>query len=448
MKFDVIIVGAGAAGLAAANVLLEQKLNILLLEKEAVPGRKLSASGNGKCNLTNADYAVGHYHSYDEERKNALLATYSESHVVDFMEHMGILLYEKHGYYYPLSNQAKQVTSLLQQRLTNGAAVFLCGARVTNIEKRAVSEGKNGGNGDFTVSVQLAGGETKKYTSGYVILATGGLAAGKLGGCDDGYRISKGLGLLCTELYPALSPIYVEDSHLSALKGVRLDGEAALKNPEGKWVRERGQIQFQAEGISGICIMNLSGIAWHLTKEQRKDALFIDTLPDFSWDDVKIHFMKWQSKVPEFDLLTVLNGMFPEGYNRYLLERLSMETGKKMGELHDKQINRLTSHIKKLTFTPCRKRNFEKAQVTGGGISLKEVDLESLESLRCPGFYPVGELLDVHGDCGGYNLTFAICSGIKAAKDILRKWDGGACKQPLGSLTSGINRESDKGEET
>lgn len=418
MKYDVIIIGAGAAGLTVANTLLRHhgKMNILLLEKEAVPGRKLCASGNGKCNISNADYDICHYHSFNAQRLTKIISPDFPDTVMQFMEDMGILLYEKNGYYYPVSNQARQVTSILFQRIKETGVTYFFHTRVHEIKKEKPDTGKKG---KFTVSATLENGTTVDFYSRFVVLATGGKASGNLGGCEDGYHLAKKLNMEKTEIYPALAPIYVEDSYLAVAKGVRIDGEVALKNAEGRWIKERGQIQFNADCLSGICMMNLSGDVWHLTKEQRKDALCIDAFPSLSWNELKAYLIKRQEAVPDECLYDMLMGIFPEHFNQYLVKRLGLDKEKPMKVLTQRQLNRLTSHIKKLTFTPCMREDFERAQVTGGGVSLKEISLHGFESLRHPGLYLVGEILDVYGDCGGYNLTFAICSGIQAAKNII-----------------------------
>lgn len=424
MKYDVIIVGAGAAGLSMADRLLtyNKKINVLLLEKEAVPGRKLSASGNGKCNLTNEDYGINHYHGNNKKQLKHLISTYSKDAVIDFMEHLGILLYERNGYYYPLSNQAKQVTDVLVQNIKDKGAALLCRTRVIDIRQKSMESKDSQRESVFNLSAKLPDGTLKEFTSDILVLATGGMAAMALGGCDDGYQFADALGIGRSRIYPALAPIYVEDSFLPAAKGVRIDGAVTLKNAEGGLLKEKGQIQFNADCLSGICIMNLSAEVWKLSKERLRDALFIDVLPAFSWKELKAYFLDRQKKVSNQSLQVLLNCMFPERFGTYIINRLLLDANMPVRDLSEKHINRLTSNIKKLTFTPCMKKDFGKSQVTGGGVLLDEISLQSLESLRYPKLYIVGELLDVYGDCGGYNLTFAVCSGLQAADDIIRKW--------------------------
>lgn len=424
MKYDVIIVGAGAAGLSTADRLLtyNKRINILLLEKENVPGRKLSASGNGKCNLTNEDYGINHYHGNNKNQLNQLIDTYSKDTVIDFMEHLGILLYERNGYYYPVSNQAKQVTAVLVQNIKENGATLLCGTRVMDIRQRSMGSKDLKGKSVFNILAKLTDGTIKEFTSYILVLATGGRAAKALGGCNDGYDFTDALGIMKSRIYPALAPIYVKDSLLFYAKGVRIDGKIALKNADDVLIKEKGQIQFNADCLSGICIMNLSAQIWKIPKERLRDALFIDVLPDLSWEDIKAYFLNRQKNVPKQSLQVMLNCMFPERFATYIINRLLLNAGMPVKDLSEKHINRLTSNIKKLTFTPCIKEDFEKAQVTGGGVLLEEISLQSLESVRYPNLYILGELLDVYGDCGGYNLTFAICSGLQAADNIIRKW--------------------------
>ncbi len=417
MKFDLIIIGAGAAGLAAAYHAISKhsQLNILVLEKEGIPGRKLNATGNGKCNLTNREFAIDAYHADSQEFITNWFEQLSYKEILSFFEGAGILLYEKNGYYYPLSNQAKQVSSLLFEKSKALGVQYHFHTKVTDI-RRSSDE-------NSCYEIVAISEEQKEYIyqSTYVLLATGGYASAKLGGCKDGYKLSKRLGLACNPIYPVLSPIYVTDHNLSVAKGVRMDGNVTLKLGDGSIYKESGQIQFNDNNLSGIVMMNMSSYFNYYQGNDEDASLYIDVMTNYSWEQLKSFFDTQKTSVPSETLGFMLQGILPGAFSTYLCKRLNLDVKMLLANMTEKHMNRLTSALKKLEFTPRFVEDFDKAQVTGGGVSTDEVSANSFECKQHKNLYIVGELLDVNGKCGGYNLTFAILSGIKATDDIISK---------------------------
>lgn len=411
MKYDIVIVGAGASGLVAAYraITKNPQLNILVLEKEKQVGRKLSASGNGKCNLTNADFQTKYYHSNNEEFVATWIKQHTYTEITEFFVNLGILLYEKNGYYYPHSNQAKQVRNLLYEKSKRLGVEYQLPMRVTTIESHSTG---------YTL---IAIDENQKeciYHSKSIIIATGGCASGKLGGCKDGYQLVKNLGLQCDAIYPVLSPIYVKDANLHLAKGVRIDGIISVKIGEDVVLKEAGQVQFNADNLSGIVMMNASCYLNRRKNEMHTAILHMDVLPQYTWGELKTFFEMRRKNAPSETIEMMLQGILPATFVSYIAKRLKLDTTVKLDKLTEKQINRITSALKKLEFTPTYVEDFEKAQVTGGGISVKEISVDTFESSRYKNLYIVGEVLDVNGKCGGYNLTFAMLSGIQAADAI------------------------------
>ncbi|MGN0153732.1 MAG: aminoacetone oxidase family FAD-binding enzyme [Lachnospiraceae bacterium] len=417
MKFDIIIAGAGASGLTAAYhaASLNPQMNILVLEKEAVCGRKLNASGNGKCNLTNASFHAECYHSADKSFVENWTANHSPDDIIRFFDAMGILLYQKDGYYYPISNQARQVTQLLYEKSRALGVQYAFKTKVTGIRQQ-----NNQNQSIYQVDAISETGKQVSYQTDSLILSTGGAAAPKLGGGTSGYDLARQLQLTCNPIYPVLSPVYVEDSHLSLAKGVRLNGTVSLKGKDGLLQKESGQIQFNVNNLSGIVLMNLSCYLPFIPQEVRKDCLHIDILPDISWEKLKTFFLVQKNNTPNEPMSLMLNGILPASFSRYLTTRLRIDWNQPLMNLTEKQINRLTSAIKKLSFTPVDGKDYEKAQVTAGGIDLSEIEVDTFQCKRYKNLYITGELLDMNGKCGGYNLTFAILSGIQAAENIVK----------------------------
>lgn len=418
LKFDIIIIGAGAAGLASAYYAITHnpQLNILVLEKESLPGRKLNASGNGKCNLTNSDFKMDCYHS---DSDSFIKDWYSEQHytrIVSFFEEMGILLYEKGGYYYPISNQAKQVSSLLYEKSKSAGVDYRFSTKVTRIHPTKDTHGYG-----YQVVATTVEHKQLTFDATYVLLATGGCASAKLGGCKDGYQLAKDMGISCNAIYPVLSPMYVEDKHLTTAKGVRLDANVTLRMPNGFVYKESGQIQFNDNNLSGIVMMNMSCYYNKMRDKEEGTLLHIDVLPQYNWDQLKAFFVSQKSCFPTESFESLLKGILPGAFVSYLTKRIGIDKDLLLEKITDKHINRITSALKKLEFTPVYVEDFDKAQVTGGGISTDAVSAATFESNQHRNLYIVGEVLDVNGKCGGYNLTFAILSGIQAVKDMLRK---------------------------
>lgn len=410
MKYDIIIVGAGAAGLCAAYVASCANINlrIAVLERQSVCGRKLSASGNGKGNLTNADFQSECYHSFEQKDIEQWVLQHSHKEIVSFFDQIGIPLYEKNGYYYPISNQAKQVTGLLVDKCRKNGVSFIMNTEVTDVGRKR--------NRDNCYVITDAEGNT--YEGSSLILSTGGAAAPKLGGSQSGYQLARELKHSISPIRSVLCPIYVEDPLLKLAKGVRLDGAVTLLGADGVIARESGQIQWNEDNLSGIVMMNLSCYLPYQTQEME---LHIDLLPDHSWNVLKTYLKQQCDRNPKQTIQTLLLGIFPSAMAQYLLRRLCVKESLTGQEISEKQLNRITSNIKKLSFCPLSKEDYEKAQVTSGGVRLSEIDLTTMESRQDQDVYLVGELLDVNGCCGGYNLTFAMLSGMQAANAIIEK---------------------------
>lgn len=416
MIFDIVIIGAGASGLAAAYRIASRssQLKILVIEKENIPGRKLSASGNGKCNLTNAHFQADCYHSENTAFIKKWIADNSYEEIPAFFEGIGILLYQNNGYFYPLSNQGKQVTGLLYQKSVNLGVRYIFDTRVTAIHTICSKHQLS-----YKIDAVTNSRKAISLDCQTLILSTGGAAFPKLGGCRDGYYLSSSLKLKQTPVYPVLSPIYVEDPFLPLAKGVRLDASVTLKNKEGVCMRESGQVQINDKSLSGIVIMNLSSYLNKWPKEELKECLSIDVLPDLSWDSLKKFFLNQKNNNIEESLVEMLSGILPVPFVDYLIKRLRLDKNIQLSNLTEKQINRLTSSLKKLVFTPTGYEDYDKAQATGGGVATEEINVHTFESIQYKNLYLTGELLDVNGKCGGYNLTFAILSGITAADHIV-----------------------------
>lgn len=409
MKKDIVIIGAGAAGLICAYKLAKNtNKNIIVIEKESLPGKKLKAAGSGKCNITNDLYSDTVYHSKELELLKPYILKHSKQDILDLFDELMLPYYEQNGYYYPISNQGKQVVSTLYNRCLELGVQFSFSTLALKIQLE---------NDQYLIKCQDKDNSFDVQCE-YLVCAMGGAASKQLGGTDKGYKLLNDIGYSYTDILPALAPIYVKDSNLKLAKGVRVNGTISIKNSHDESIKEAGQIQFNEDCISGICVMNLSGTMNTWLKENIYKEMFLDIVPQYSWNELKNYFIAYQKSYKNEKMLDCLNTFLPNGISKYILARIKIKDEQLLGELTDKTINKLTSTLKKLELEVIYKEEFNKAQVSQGGICLNQISLETFESKKHPKLYILGELLDVNGDCGGYNITFAFLSAIDAAKHV------------------------------
>ena len=351
--YDVCILGGGAAGLAAAAS-LDGSLKKCIVEKNEIPGRKLMATGGGRCNITNA--ACG-----------------GKAVTLDFFKSIGIETYEDgEGRIFPYSNYAPDVVRALEEAALRKKADIFTGFAVSKAEKSL--------DGAFIIS-----GDRGSLKSRTVIMAVGGKAAPQMGTTGDGYIMARKFGHSVSRTYPILTAL--ECGEFSDIKGVRARGEASLYRDGERIATERGEIQFTADGISGICVMNLSMYIKADRDEPVKEALKryrveLDLAPDFSREEA-------EARESSFGILS---------------QRLAA---------------RVPKEIMKAWSLPVKGvKGWRNAQCTAGGVSLDEVDENTMESKLVPGLYFAGEILDIQGPCGGFNLQNAWETAIKAAAHI------------------------------
>jgi len=350
-RYDVCIIGGGAAGLAAAAS-LDTGMTICLLEKNKVPGRKIMATGGGRCNITNKACKAG-------------------DKTLDFFRSMGMELYcDEEGRYFPYSNQASDVAKLLTDAaVSNGVDIMT--------ERRVIGLDFSGEH--FEISCE--NGDTVYADN--VIMAPGGKAAPQFGTTGDGYALAKELGHSIKRLYPVLTA--VECGDFKEIKGVRARGNAALYK-DGKLVAEEsGEIQFTEDGLSGICIFNLTPFIRAEEGETFSEALrrfeiVLDLAVDFTCEEIN-------ERTSSFGILSYK-----------LAKRVPPEK------------------IKSWNLPVIGVKGWRQAQCTAGDICLDEIDMDTMESEMVPGLFFAGEIIDYQGPCGGYNLQNAWETAIKSAE--------------------------------
>ena len=400
---QILVIGGGAAGLAAAITAARQApdARVTVLERLDRVGKKLLATGNGRCNLTNLHASPARFHSCDSGALRQVMKGMEPRESLDFFASLGLLCrQEDEGRVYPKCNQASMVVDVLLQELERLNIRTQCGCTV-----RGIRPGRN------EWIVETEGGA---LTAGAVILTTGGKAAPKLGSDGSGYALAKALGHSCTPLYPALVALKCDRNGLGGLKGIRAEAGLTLLAGSRVLGRDAGEIQFTDYGLSGIPAMQLSGRLAGLRPGERCTAL-VDLFPEWSLETLARELKARQKR--QATLETLLLGTVHKRLAYAVLKSTGLQPlSRPSASLSDGDLQRLADSLKAWRFRVTGTQGWDAAQVTGGGIPLDEVDPDTMESRRQPGLYLAGELLDVTGDCGGFNLHWAWCIAIRAGR--------------------------------
>ena len=391
---DTIIIGGGAAGMAAAIAAAEAGGRVTLIERQSRVGRKLLATGNGRCNLSNRAAGDGtHYHGEQPGFSRAALARYGVEDTLAWFRALGLITEEEpDGKLYPYSNMAGSVLDVLRFALERPGITIRCGERVTALRRER---------GGFAVET-----ETDRLRAGRVILAAGGCAGAKLGGVTDGYQLAAALGHSRTALHPALVQIKTDPTYPRALKGVKADAAVHLLRGRECLAETRGEILFTEYGVSGPAIFELSRAAATGGEGLR---LSLDLLS--GWTEAETAaWLRARRRAGLSETAQLLTGTLHTRLGQTVC-RAAGFTNQPPETLTDGDLDRIARSLRGFSLPVTGVCGFDQAQVTAGGLRTSEFDPETLESRLVPGLYAVGEVLDVDGDCGGFNLQWAWSSG-------------------------------------
>lgn len=398
---DILIIGGGAAGLAAAISAsqADPSARITILEALDRVGKKILATGNGRCNLSNANITLEAYHSCEPRRLEALLTDMPTGAALNFFSSLGLLCAtEEMGRIYPYCRQASMVLDVLLLALKRQGIHVECGQKVTALTYTGTR---------FTAHTEAG----NRFCGDAVILTTGGKAAPKQGGLGTGYQLATSFGHRCLPLSPCLVALKSDHPALKGLKGVRAHCAVTLFSDGKQAGQERGELQFTDYGLSGIPAMQLS------CRLQKGDCeASVDLLPHLSPDELTKLLFQRRAALGSEPLESGLLGLVHKKLLFAVFKSIQIgPLSRPMTSLSDKELRQLAAALKDWRFHITGTLGWEQAQVTRGGIPLSEVD-HQFASLCQPGLYLAGELLDAAGDCGGYNLHWAWCSGITAGR--------------------------------
>ena len=410
--FDVIIIGAGASGLMCAAALqkkAKKKPNMLILDANKKAGRKLLATGNGRCNLTNENMSLEHFHG-DTDKLSDLMEEDSYK-VTEFFDDLGLLTTaDSEGRVYPYSKQAISVLNIL---MNNIDCEIKYESAVTSVKKL-----KNG------FELKTIGGET--YQCRNLVIAGGGAASPKLSASNSCYKLVESLGHSVTNLYPSLVPMRCEDAFLKKLAGVRCRAEVSLLDNNKKLLKsEIGELQITDKTISGICIFNLSPLVAEYCEKNpkgKKDlSVKVDFMPDYSFTEVLDVLNRTAKANSKLNISSLFDGMLNNKLGFALIQKVGLNPSNSISKLTSKNIYALASSVKGLNLPISGLKSFDDAQVTAGGVPLKEININTTESVKCKNLHLCGEILNINGDCGGYNLHFAWMTGLCCADALAEK---------------------------
>ena len=397
----VLIIGAGASGMTAALTAARAGHGVTLFERQARVGRKLSATGNGRCNLTNTGADASHYHGEDPDFVRPALEMFTVEDALAMFRGIGLITREEYGgRVYPLSNSAASVTDTLRFALEAEGVRLVAGDRVRSLERRG---------GVFAVTTESGA----RHEGEAAIVACGGLAGEKLGGGKDGYELLKSLGHTRTSLYPALAPICTAPEFPRALKGVKADCAMRLLRGRETLAESAGEALFAETGVSGPAAFDLAR-----TVSTAGDGLTLslDLLRGLSFGEALAHLRARAENAPQLTAGELFIGAVPNRLARMLAKYAGLRQDATAASLDAKALKALAGAAKNFALPVRGTEGFANAQVTAGGIKTSEFDPAILRSRIVPGLYACGEVLDIDGDCGGYNLQWAWSSGHLAGR--------------------------------
>ena len=403
----ILIIGGGASGLVCAIYAKNKNNEVILVDKNNNLGKKILITGNGKCNYWNEDISICHYNSGDLDVLDKIITDNNKLEIENLFKRLGIISKVRDGYYYPSSNQATSIqTALILECELRGVKIL------NNEEVLSLSKNDNGYEVKTTNS---------KFIVNKVVLATGSKACPKTGSNGFGYELAKTLGHTLIEPLPALVQLKLDERFLKEWQGIRSDVCVKLYEND-KLIKESvGEIQLTNYGVSGICIYQLSSLVsrglYNLCKEEI-EINFLNNLDIYNEKEFVTYFDNRNKLVMGRSISQLLDGILNYKLINLILKLCKVDRDLMWDNINDDRKIFLGKMLTRFRVNVVSTNGFDNAQVCTGGIKLSEIDPLTMESIYNKGLYIIGELLDVDGECGGFNLGFAWMSGYLAGKSI------------------------------
>ncbi len=407
---DVAIIGGGAAGLCSAVQLkfLDRSLSVGIFEQLNRVGKKLIVTGNGRCNITNRNLDKKRYHSENDTFINYALSTYDNYYIENFFADLGVVFTYEDDKAYPYSLQASSVVDALRFAVDSMGVKTCLECKVTDIERK---------NGSFEITAN-----NEKYYAKTVIIACGLLSGGEKSGSNGSMlELLKTKGYKTVKTTPAIVQLKTENTVTKSLKGIKVNGEVKLIHNGKAEKCESGEVLFCDYGLSGPPIMQLS------REVSRKDGDFLislDLMPEYSYQNV-VDMIDFRTAVLRGRALEeFFTGMLNKRVGQQIIKQIGKKLSDSVDGLTQKDAKSLASIIKGMTFKVTGTTGFENSQVTAGGLDTTQFDETTMMSKKDKGLFCIGEILDVDGDCGGFNLQWAWSSAVCAAYGVLGLLEG------------------------
>lgn len=402
MKRTVGVIGGGAAGMMAAITAARNGARVTLLEGNDRIGKKLLMTGNGKCNLGNRRISAENYGGAEPSWITRRLMEFDTEKTIEFFRSLGLLTKEKNGYLYPASEQASVVLDVLRLEMKTLGIEIITEYKVHKLWKNET---------DGRIGVSAKGWETLYFER--VILACGSKAAPKTGSDGSGYELAKQLGHHVTALVPSLVQLRCREEYLKAVAGVRAEACISIPEDGGRW--DKGELQLTDYGISGIPVFQLSRYVNYRLLKSAEVTVSIDLLPNMTKEEVNQLFAGRETLREKRTVEEYFTGILNKKLMLLFIKLAGLKPGMSASEASQKELWKVYQLCKEWRLHVTGNKSYDNAQVCAGGVTIEEIT-EQLESRKIPGIFFAGELLDVDGQCGGYNLQWAWCSGYLAGK--------------------------------
>lgn len=401
MKNRIIVIGGGAAGMMAAIVAANNGGEVIILERNDRVGKKLLATGNGRCNYTNINLTIENYHGINREFVKEALSKFDVENTIDFFEGLGITpAIEDNGKVYPLSFQSSSMLDILRYEIEDKNIELITEAYVVDIKKK-----KN-----FIAKLK----DGRIFEANKIILATGGMAMPVSGSDGNGYAIAKSFGHTMIEIHPGIVQLKLEGSFFKQVDGVKFVGIAGLYSKNQLVLEDSGDILFTNYGISGPPILQLSRTALDYINRNKDVELRISIIHSRTKEELVNYLNERFNNRPKKSIQESLIGLINKRLILPILKEINIEKDIIVSDLSDKDIAKLAGLLTSWSLKITGSQSWGQAQVTAGGISTREINDKTMESKLVKGLYIVGELVDIDGDCGGFNLQWAWSSGYVA----------------------------------
>jgi len=399
--YDIAVLGGGASGMMAAITSARLKMSVILLEKNTSLGRKILATGNGRCNLTNRFTEVSRYHGGNPRFIEEVLNNFNQSETIKFFEDLGLILKEENlGRIFPRTDQASSVVDALIHELENQKVEISLDNQVRKVQKEGAI---------FKITLQNG----KEILAEKIIVTTGGSAAPHLGTSGDAYFWLKNFGHNSTNIYPALSPLEIKEDWIKQVQGLKIEAKVSTSINNEIIYEKEGDALFTHFGLSGPAAMAQAGAIGPYLNSNGNNLVkvHLDLFPEEKLENLDEKLAKIINSSGAKNIKNILAGLIPSNLSPVILDNLKIDQNKKSAEISKIDRKNISKTLKNIELTVSGVKSFKDAQVTHGGINLDEINSKTLESKLVPNLYLAGEVLDVNGDSGGFNLQWAWSSG-------------------------------------